>query len=249
MTLWYLANQNSFREISDKFNITRSSAYRLVMGVLQDICKMGEQCIVWYTEAEKADTAELFFGDTGIRNVIGAIDGCHIRISRPARRGDDYMNRKSYYSVLLQGICDHNGIFCDVYVGPPGRVHDARMLRISPVYADKATKFGNTWKLLGDSAYISADFPFIITPKRDNGLLTAEDIGNNTAISRGRVIIENVFGRLKCRFRRLRDIQNANICNVVTITLAACILHNVTAGNCVCSEHANGCPRGDDANC
>ena len=36
------------------------------------------------------------------------------------------------------------------------------------------------YKLLGNSAYISREFPFIITPRRDNGLLTDEDIVNNS---------------------------------------------------------------------
>ena len=71
---------------------------------------------------------------SGLQNVIGAIDGCHIRISRPRKHGDDYINRKGHYSILLQGTCDHNGNFRDIYVGPAGRVHDARMLRCSPIF-------------------------------------------------------------------------------------------------------------------
>ena len=64
-------------------------------------------------------------GGGGIRNIIGAIDGCHIKISRPKCHGDS----EGYFSILLQEICDENAKFIDVFVGPPGRVHDARMLR------------------------------------------------------------------------------------------------------------------------
>ncbi|KAK0154309.1 putative nuclease HARBI1 [Merluccius polli] len=82
----------------------------------------------------------------------GAIDGCHIKIQRPTLRGGDYLNRKGFYSVLLQGIVNERGRFLDIFVGPPGRVHDARMLRTSDFYRTWEEKMENN-ELLGDSAY------------------------------------------------------------------------------------------------
>ena len=70
----------------------------------------------------------------GILNIIGPNDGCRIKISRPKCHGDDYINRKGYFSILLWVICDENVKFIDVFVGPLGRVHDARMLRHSAIY-------------------------------------------------------------------------------------------------------------------
>lgn len=46
--------------------------------------------------------------------IAGAIDGCHIKIQRPHVRGGDYLNRKGYYSVVLQAVVD------DIFVGAPG---------------------------------------------------------------------------------------------------------------------------------
>ncbi|KAJ8386986.1 hypothetical protein AAFF_G00161630 [Aldrovandia affinis] len=46
------------------------------------------------------------------------------------------------------------------------------------------------YMLLGDSAYISRDHTFIVTPKRDNGALTLQDQQRNTNICRGRVVVE-----------------------------------------------------------
>ena len=105
-----------------------------------------------------------------------------------------------------------------------------------------------TYRLLGDSAYISnADSAFILTPKRNNGTLTPADVQANNKISRGRVIIENTFVRMKCRFRRVRELQNYNILMIIRIILAACILHNM----CMieeCEDHPFGCPRQGDGN-
>ncbi|CAL8388268.1 unnamed protein product [Boreogadus saida] len=90
--------------------------------------------------------------------------------------------------TLLQGIVNDEGRFIDIFVGPPGRVHDARMLRGSTFYANWQEKMED-YRLLGDSAYIGQAFPFIITPKRDNGALTDADHQQNFYISRGRVIV------------------------------------------------------------
>jgi len=133
MTLWYLANGNSFREISDKFCVTRGSACKIIRQVLQLLVMFAASCIKWWDDVEKTESSESFRQVTNINNVIGAIDGCHIRITHPAAYGDNYLNRKGYYSILLQGVCDNNGHFQDVFVGPPGRVHDARLLRMSPL--------------------------------------------------------------------------------------------------------------------
>ncbi|KAK7158532.1 hypothetical protein R3I94_004992 [Phoxinus phoxinus] len=37
-------------------------------------------------------------------------------------------------SIILQAVCDHQGRFIDTYVGWIGSVHDARVLRYSPLY-------------------------------------------------------------------------------------------------------------------
>ena len=243
--LWYMANQNSFRELGDKFNIAQSAAHTIVIQGLSAICQIAPAFIKWPSECDKRNSARVFARWTGIDNVTGAIDGCHIRLQRPKNHGSDYINRKGYFSMLLQGICDDRGRFIDVFVGPPGRVHDARMLRLSPFYQNWRQKLG-AFKLLGDSAYICNDFSFIVTPKRDNGRLSAADLHNNLLLSRGRVVIENAFGRLKCRFRRLRDLQNVSLDITVKLILAACTLHNLCMDESICDEHPGGCPREDD---
>lgn len=38
----------------------------------------------------------------GLRGVVGAIDGTHIRISRPHVNEEVYVNRKGYHSINVQ---------------------------------------------------------------------------------------------------------------------------------------------------
>ena len=43
---------------------------------------------------------------TGVPQVIGAIDGCDIRIICSKDDPEDYHNRKGFYSFILQGFVD-----------------------------------------------------------------------------------------------------------------------------------------------
>ncbi|KAK7910401.1 hypothetical protein WMY93_015085 [Mugilogobius chulae] len=206
------------------------------MEVLEQIGTLGNCFISLPNACEKNASAAAFEQVCGLPGIIGAIDGCHIRIQWPPVRGD-YMNRKAFYSILLQAIVDERGRFIDLFVGPPGRVHDARMLRTSTFYANWQEKMGK-YTLLGDTAYIGQAFPFTEAPKRDNGALTSADNQRNARISRGRVVVEQAFGRLKCKWRRLRDLQNTRVDVMVRIVLAACYLHNMSIGaSDVCQEH------------
>ena len=67
---------------------------------------------------------------------VGAIDGCHIRIKAPLKDAEDYINRKDYHSIVLQGLVDNNYIFRDVFVGWPGKSYDVRIFKKSPLYQE-----------------------------------------------------------------------------------------------------------------
>ena len=54
---------------------------------------------------------------------------------------------------------------------------------------------------------------------------------------------------MKCKWRRLRDLQNTRMDIVVMIIMAACFLHNFALGAVNgCDEHPEGCPREEDGN-
>ena len=61
---------------------------------------------------------------------VGAIDGCHIRIKSPFKDAEDYINRKNYHFVVLQGMVDSDYLFRNVFVGWPGKRHGARILNV-----------------------------------------------------------------------------------------------------------------------
>ena len=152
------------------------------------------------------------------------IDGSHIPIRMPPDRGIDYYNRKDFYSVVLQAVCREDLRFTNVYCGWPGKVHDARIFRHSPLFEEGPGLCGRG-HILADSAYPNLNW--VLSPFRVNGHSTTAQKRFNQTHASIRSTIERVFGLLKGRFSRLQHIDQRNIQTIVTTVLAACVLHNI----------------------
>lgn len=159
---------------------------------------------------------------------MGVLDGTHITIKAPPHNANDYYNRNNMHSVILQAVCDDKKKIIDVFVGTPGRVHDARVFRISPLFnllRNGHPTISENEHLIGDNAYpLSA---FLLKPFRDNGHLTPRQTRFNTRLSSVRSIIEQSFGLLKGKFRRLKYLEMIRVDQIPSVITAACVLHNL----------------------
>lgn len=228
MTLWFLSNKETFRQIADRFNISKSCAFRSVYKTIDYFTKVSQNYIKWPEIHEMTEIKKKFLMKKGIPNVIGAIDGSYIYIRKPIKGGDDYVNRKQSPCIILQGIVDSSLVFRNIYVGDPGSMHDARVLRRSTIFKkaqeDENTFFNGNF-LVGDSAYPSLNW--LVPPFKDNGYLTEEQVQFNYMHSATRICVENAFGLLKGRFRRLNYFENLSINFIIKCVTAACVLHNI----------------------
>ncbi|XP_039305489.1 putative nuclease HARBI1 [Solenopsis invicta] len=225
--LWFMANTEPLRTIADRFDVSISSVFRVVRRVwlltkLNDVIK-------WPQGHNITTISNDFFLLKNIPNVIGAIDCSHIRIEKPPDNESHYCNRKKYFSLNLQAVVDSKTRFTNVYCGEPGSLHDARVLRRSPLHSiasrEQERVFPNNTFILGDSAYPS--LPWLVPPFRDNGHLTPQQREFNYLHSSTRMSVERAFGLLKGRFRRIKFFNEYKTISFVTdITIAACILHN-----------------------
>ncbi|KAJ8916417.1 hypothetical protein NQ315_014628 [Exocentrus adspersus] len=224
ITLWYMGHETaSFHDVADGFDITISSLYRILRRVIFCLSNLSQEIIKWPTDEEKP-VCEEHFRAKGFPRVIGAIDGSHIRIDKPVDDSDSYIKRKSYHSIQMQAICDHEKKIIDLFVGYPGSVHDSRVFRNSSFYRTMAEKCGDYF-ILADSGYPLTTH--VLTPFRDRGQLTNRQINYNVKLCRNRYTIEHCFGILKQKFRQLYHIKIRDIRFIVHTIRAACVLHNI----------------------
>ncbi|XP_031327812.1 putative nuclease HARBI1 isoform X1 [Photinus pyralis] len=224
VTLWTLANKDSYREVGNLFGLSKST----VNFIFHKVCKLLTECrndfIKWPTAVEQTDIKRYVHSVHRFPNTVGFIDGCHIQIKAPSNNPTDFYNRKDVHSIVLQGTCDHTLKFIDIYLGQTGRSHDARVFRESPLSDVLNQVVPSNCHILGDSAY-----PLLtrmMTPYRDTGHLTASQKKYNTIHAKSRAFIERAFGRLKGKFRRLKYLEVNDITGVTDIVCAACVLHN-----------------------
>lgn len=228
--LWYICNSITFRQLGNLFGVAKSSAWTAVRRVCHWLISIGHEFVKWPTGNILAETTTKFKNKKQIPGVIGAIDCSHIVIQAPCENKEGYFNRKQQYSIVLQAVVDADKKFVDISCGEPGSLHDSRVLRRSRLF-QKATEnhiavFPENTFIIGDSAYPSLSW--LVPPYKDTGRLTDKQRKFNYIHSSTRMAVENAFGLLKTRFRRLLHFtEQKNIPAITNIVMSACILHNI----------------------
>ena len=129
-SLWHLANQETNQQISDRFGLTESSSLYCIRRVVQWLCSM--HIFIRWPIGERLNEVTNGFKDlNGLPDCIGATS---VSIIPQNTRNWDYVNRKSYHSINMQAVVDNKSCFTNVYCGEPGSLHDARVLRKSPLF-------------------------------------------------------------------------------------------------------------------
>ncbi|KAK3107927.1 hypothetical protein FSP39_025458, partial [Pinctada imbricata] len=224
MMLWYLSTQETVRSISDRFNVQESTFIlhnQRLLDVFSSLCK---NFIVWPSDAEKQQVLRGFEAIQEFPGVTGAVDGTHIAITPPGPNEADYVNRKSYHSIILQAVCKHDRSFTDINCGWPGRLNEARVFRNSNACKFQSQLCGQN-HLIGDGAYPLSRF--LMKPYRESPNLTQAEKLFNKKLCSTRSVIEHAFGILKTRFRRLQHINMNKKEHIVKTIVTCCVLHNI----------------------
>lgn len=219
------------KDVAAFFKVSASMVRKETKKIIDILCRLAPEYIKWPTEEEAHTLAQQFAERSRLPGVIGAIDGCHIPIIAPSEEQNSYINRKSFHSVLLQGICTAKKIFTNVSIGTPGRRHDVTALRNS-MFWTKLTEEGvnslfydeQQLHLVGDSGYMCRTW--CLTPFEFSLNLSRVQRRYNYALSQARVVIEHTFGLLKGRWRRLLRLWKRDVGEASDVILACCVLHN-----------------------
>ncbi|KAM9143899.1 uncharacterized protein ACDP82_007612 [Pangshura tecta] len=232
IAVWKLATPDCYRSVAKQFGVGKSTVGAVVMQVCRAINRLLLRRTVTLGNVQEIIDG---FEAMGFPNCGGAIDGTHIPILAPDHLAREYINRKGYFSMVLQALVDHRGRFTDINAGRSGKVHDAhifqntglyRKLHSGTFFPDQKIPMGDVEMpivILGDPAYPL--LPWLMKPY--TGKLDSSKERFNNRLSRCRMIVERAFGRLKGRWRCLFGRLDLDEENIPMVIAACCILHNI----------------------
>lgn len=120
--LYRLAHGNSYSTIGPVFNVGKSTVIEAVQDVVNGLYEIRNDHIKFpETLAEVTACIDTFSELTDLPNVVGAIDGSHVRIKAPVDSAPDYFSRFQQHDFIIQAVVDGKKIFLDFSCGYPGK--------------------------------------------------------------------------------------------------------------------------------
>ncbi|XP_052790083.1 putative nuclease HARBI1 [Mya arenaria] len=207
--------------IAQAHGVSRSAVGKAIHAVSVILAGLLNRYVKFPTGLEIESVKRKFYSVAGFPNVVGAVDGTHVKIQAPPDNEADYVNRKGYHSLNVQMVCDANYRITDVIAKWPGSVHDSRMFS-EGILCQKLETGQIDGLLLGDSGYPCRKY--LMTPYANPRNLSEERF--NTALCRTRVLIEQTFGMLKRRFAVLKYGIRTTPDRAAVYVASCAMLHN-----------------------
>lgn len=240
VTLKFLATGCEMATLAEGFRVPRNSCCVIIREVCEAlIAELQDELLVTPTTAEEwKEVAEQFGRRWNFWHAMGALDGKHIAIQKPAKSGSLYYNYKGFFSIVLLALVDAEYKFRWVQVGDEGACSDAQLYNGSNlkrkldddtlgVPDDEPLPNDNRpmpYFFIGDDAF--ALRKTMMKPySRHN--MTRDSRIFNYRCSRARRVVENAFGILASRFRCLLTIMRKKPETCRKIVLVCVILHNL----------------------
>ena len=239
--LYRLAHGNSYSTIGPVFNVGKSTVIEAVQDVVNGLFEIRNEHIKFpETLAQVTTSIETFSELTDLPNVVGAIDGSHVRIKAPVDSAPDYFSRYQQHDFIIQAVVNGKKLFLDFACGYPGSMHDGRVLRRSRIFRKAEQREILTIPtvnvsgreigpyLVGNSAYPLS--PWLMKPFPD-GTRDPDEIRFNKELSSARVKVECAFGVLKNRWRILIKRFDSSVDFAIRCAVACAVLHNICLRN------------------
>lgn len=97
--LWFASNEAG-GDFADRFDLSPSTLRDIIHRVTRFLSNLSAAVIDWPFQEECREIA-IEFHDMGFPDVIGCIDGTHIKIDATTEDPDSYINRKKYHSEIV----------------------------------------------------------------------------------------------------------------------------------------------------
>ncbi|KAI6171705.1 DDE Tnp4 domain-containing protein [Aphelenchoides besseyi] len=249
ITLRYLATGRSFRDLQTDFHVHNST----ISSIVREVCSLiynelhTKYLIFPTSQDEWTEIAEGFWNRWNVPNTLGSIDGKHVHLRAPAKSGSLYYNYKGTFSTVLLAVSDYRYKILYAKFGSYGHNSDAGIfdrtdfrqkmreesLNLPPPRCLPSTDVSVPYYFIGDGA-----FPLLINLQKpiSKRNLTDEERIFNYRISRGRRVIENVFGILAAKWRVLQKPIETSVQTADQIIKALVVLHNFLIEEAVTSQ-------------
>lgn len=225
LTLRYYATGSLIAACSDFIGVHKSTGSRIIHAVSSELALLRPRFVNFpSTEAEIDNICQRFFTIAKFPRCVGAIDCTHVRIRSPGGpNAEVYRNRKQFFSINVQTVCDADLRIQNIVAHWQGSAHDSNIFRRSNIRRRfESGEFGNK-VLVGDSGYGIRNY--LITPL-SNPTTHAEELFNEAQI-RTRNPVERSYGVWKRRFPILSTGINTRIASAESIIVATAVLHNI----------------------
>lgn len=241
VTLRYLAG-GSYLDISVAHHLPTSSIFKIMDETITRIDSALKIEFHYDNDSHLQGISQQFTrgGISPLSNCCGAIDGIAIKINEPSARdvanSSTYYNRKGWFALNLQAMCDSFYRFTFLSCIAPGSTHDSTayaMSSLSRLLSRETNTLLPGYWIVADDAYICRNR--LLTPWPGRNLSVEKDAYNYWQSS-SRIFIEQAFGMLIGRWgvfwRQLRCSLNKN-CKIVIV---CCKLHNfiIEKGESLC---------------
>lgn len=226
LTLRFYATSAFQQLIGDTTNVHKSTVCRVIRKTSRIIAAVLKPRYIRFPETEnELNKVKLdFFEICGFPGIIGAIDCTHVRIQSPGgQHAERFRNRKGYFSINVQAVCNAQLKIINLVARWHGSVHDSTIFNDSALKVRLQNGDFSPGYLLGDSGYPCRSY--LLTPILNPQ--TAAQRAYNTAHIATRNTIERCFGVVKRRFPCLAMGMRLHITTVLSVIVACTTLHNL----------------------
>lgn len=234
-----LASGESQVSVGASFGVGQSTVSQVTWRFIEAMEERAKHHMKWPGSSRMEEIKAAFEASFGWPNCCGAIDATHIIMTLPAvQTSDDWCDQENNYSMLLQGIVDHEMRFLDIVTGWPGGMPVSRVLKFSGFYKlceNGGRLNGDMKKLSGGTEireYIVGGIgypllPWLITPYEDIGLSGCIS-AFNSAHENVKMLAVRAFSYLKGSWRILNKVMwRPDKRKLPSIILVCCLLHNI----------------------
>lgn len=126
IALRFYATGSFEKVIGDLFGVSVFAACTVIHKVARVIAKRKGHFLSF--PVNLSDTKRKFYEIAHFPGVVGAIDCTHIRIICPDKENAmAFINRKLFYSINVQAVCDSEAFITNIVARWPGSTHDSRI--------------------------------------------------------------------------------------------------------------------------